>query len=61
MERTYKERAMGLEPTISCLEGKRSTTELRPHAIRAGLLYPKRVSPNPRDALSDPFRGRIPS
>jgi hypothetical protein len=25
------ERAIGLEPTISCLEGKRSTTELRPH------------------------------
>ncbi len=24
---------MGLEPTISCLEGKRSTTELRPRAL----------------------------
>jgi hypothetical protein len=24
---------MGLEPTISCLEGKRSTTELRPRAF----------------------------
>ncbi len=24
---------MGLEPTISCLEGKRSTTELRPRGL----------------------------
>ena len=40
-ERAHAERAMGIEPTISCLEGKRSTSELRPHALPAVLLYPK--------------------
>ena len=30
------ERVMGLEPTISCLGSKRSTTELHPHN-KAGL------------------------
>jgi hypothetical protein len=29
----YSERAMGLEPTISCLGSMRSTTELRPHNV----------------------------
>jgi hypothetical protein len=27
------ERVMGLEPTISCLGSKRSTTELHPHRV----------------------------
>ena len=28
---SFLERVMGLEPTISCLGSKRSTTELHPH------------------------------
>ena len=31
------ERVMGLEPTISCLGSKRSTTELHPH--KQGVFY----------------------
>ena len=30
----YQERVMGLEPTISCLGSKRSTTELHPRAVK---------------------------
>lgn len=35
------ERVMGLEPTISCLGSKRSTTELHPHG---GMIIPVQMS-----------------
>jgi hypothetical protein len=40
------ERVMGLEPTISCLGSKRSTTELHPHGA---FNYTKILELAPRD------------
>ncbi len=40
----WKERAMGFEPTISCLGSMRSTTELRPHHERIVLAPSFRVN-----------------
>ena len=37
----YIERVMGLEPTISCLGSKRSTTELHPHGR---VIIPARMT-----------------
>ena len=36
---------MGIEPTTSCLEGKSSTVELRPHVSSLVMLSPVRDAP----------------
>ena len=64
MKRLSEERAMGFEPTTNGLEGRHSTTELRPQCALEGVLYclvdlgrvgfePTKAEPS--DLQSDPF------